>query len=343
MGMIDACETTTAAAPRSYLPVSVVIPTFNRSASLERLLVALALSNEPVGGIEVIVVDDGSTDDTRAVVAAAGVRYLYQRNSGPGAARERGWRAAAGDVIVFMDDDVIPEREAIQRMVAALEHADGVGAVIHPLNRKPMVAHYMHMDDVVNHHVVQGEVRWLITAAAAFRRQALENVNGFDPAFPRAAGEDVDLTLRLLEAGCTLRLESSAIVYHDHRMRFRQLLGTCYRYGTAYRLLASRHQAHRADRRRSALLRLSPIEWTRLYQAYRREASAMRSVTFLLLHAVVALPYGVGVLRGGQRTLLEPSRVEVELAGRPIRLGSHALVDEGHCELMRSEEGAPAA
>src|SRR5207249_9541686 len=160
---------------------------------------ALSLATPPAGGMEVIVVDDGSTDETPAVVAATGARYIFQRNSGPGAARERGWRAADGEVIVFMDDDVIPEPDTIARMVAALEDADGVGALIRPLNSRPMVAHYMHVDDVVNHHVVDGEVRWLITAAAAFRRRALERVDGFDPAFPRAAGEDVDLTLRLLE------------------------------------------------------------------------------------------------------------------------------------------------
>ena len=251
MGTSDATGTAMAAAPRAFPRVSVVIPTYNRCASLERLLAALSLCTAPDGGMEVVVVDDGSTDETAAVVGAAEARYLFQRNAGPGAARELGWRMSSGDIIVFLDDDVIPEPEAIRRMVLAMADADGVGAVIHPLNSKPMVAHYMHMDDLVNHHVVQGEVRWLITAAAAFRRSALERVGGFDRAFPRAAGEDVDLTLRLIEAGCALRLESTAIVYHDHHLHFRQLIRTCYRYGTAYRLLASRHKVHRKDRRRS--------------------------------------------------------------------------------------------
>jgi GT2 family glycosyltransferase len=322
--------------------VSVVIPTFNRSASLERLLFALALATPPAGGMEVIVVDDGSSDDTAAVVADAGVRYLFQSNAGPGAARQRGWRAADGDFIVFMDDDVIPEPDAILRLAAALEDADGVGALIRPLNGKSMVAHYMHIDDLVNHHVVHGEVRWLITAAAGFRRQALERVNGFDPAFPRAAGEDVDLTLRLIEAGCVLRLEPTAIAYHDHRLRFRQLLGTCYRYGTAYRLLASRHKVHRQDRRRSALLRLSPLEWVRLYQMYRREASAARSMVYLMLHVIVALPYAMGVMRGAPRPLGQ-LELDVELAGRPLRLDSRQLADGRAGDLVNAEEGAPAA
>jgi GT2 family glycosyltransferase len=331
----------TTAASRAFPRVSVVVPTYNRCVSLERLLAALSLSTAPEGGMEIVVVDDGSTDETAAVVADAGARYLFQRNAGPGAARELGWRMAAGEIIVFLDDDVIPEPEAIRRMVLTLEHADGVGALIHPLNSKPMVAHYMHMDDLVNHHVVNGEVRWLITAAAAFRRGALERVGGFDRAFPRAAGEDVDLTLRLIEAGCRLQLEPTAIVYHDHHLHFRQLLSTCYRYGTAYRLLASRHKVHRKDRRRSALLRLSPLEWVRLYQAYRLEASAPHSLMFLLLHIVVAVPYAAGVLSGVPRPIAEPA--EMELPGRALRLDTRPILDELPSDLVTAEEGAPAA
>ncbi len=289
---------------RTGVRVSVVIPTYNRSASLQRLLRALANSAVPAGGMEVVVVDDGSTDETRSVALAAEVRCLTQPNYGPAAARERGWRSTQGDVVVFLDDDVVPEPEAVIAMADALgDGVDGVGAAILPLNDRGVISHYMQADGLVDHRVVKGDVRWLITAAAAFRREALERVGGFDLTFPRAAGEDVDLTLRMIEAGCALRLEPRAVVRHDHRSRFRQLLGTCYRYGTAYKLLASRHRTHSRDRRRNALLRLSPYEWWLLYKGYRLQTSIRRSLMFMLLHALVSIPYACGVVAGK-----EPSR-----------------------------------
>ena len=294
--------------------------------------------------MEVVVVDDGSTDATTQVAAQAEVHCLTQPNYGPAAARERGWRRSTGEIVVFLDDDVVPEPEAIVRMVEALDEADGVGAAIMPLNPDPLIAHYMHVDGLVDHNVRDGEVRWLITAAAAFKRSALERVGGFDLTFPRAAGEDVDLTLRLIEAGFRLRLETSAIVRHDHRSRFRQLLGTCYRYGTAYKLLASRHVAHRAQRLRNALLRLSPLEWRRLYLGYRLDASIARSIAFLGLHLLVVAPYAFGVLRG------ENARRDKELIS-DIDLATHENAIElvgaaqltGRSGLVPAEEGAPAA
>src|ERR1700694_4353420 len=344
MGRLAPRATATGPAAPPGVRVSVVIPTYNRSASLQRLLRAVANSTVPAGGMEVVVVDDGSTDATAQVAAQAEVHCLTQPNYGPAAARERGWRSSTGEIVVFLDDDVVPEPDAIERMVDALDEADGGGAALMPLNPDPLIAHYMHVDGLVDHNVRDGEVRWLITAASAFKRSALERVGGFDLTFPRAAGEDVDLTLRLIEAGFRLRLETAAIVRHDHRSRFRQLLGTCYRYGTAYKLLASRHIAHRAQRLRNALLRLSPLEWRRLYLSYRRDASIARSVAFLGLHVLVVAPYAFGVLRGegtrrGKHLVsdidLAADETAVELTGIAHRPATGGLVT--------AEEGAPAA
>jgi GT2 family glycosyltransferase len=216
-----------------------------------------------------------------------------------------------------LDDDVIPAPDAIEMLVSALDSADGVGAGILPLDTGSVVAHYMHVDGLVNHRVMDGKVHWLITAAAAFRREALERVGGFDPEFPRAAGEDVDLSLRLLENHCRLRLESAAVVKHDHRSRFADLLRTCHRYGSAYKRLASRHDVHRREIRRAALWRLNPIEWVRVYCAYREHASIRRALAFLVFHAIVVVPYAVGRVSGPapsarQRTVPE----DVQLVGR---------------------------
>ncbi|MBJ7608228.1 MAG: glycosyltransferase [Candidatus Dormibacteraeota bacterium] len=324
--------------------VSVVIPTYNRALRLERLLRALHQCTMPPGGMEVIVVDDGSSDSTAAVAADADVTYLAQTNAGPAAAREVGWRSARGEIVVFLDDDVVPELDAVERLVSALDEADGVGAAILCLDETSLIANYMHVDGLVNHKVTEGTVLWLITAAAAFRRDALERVGGFDLDFPRAAGEDVDLSLRLLEAGCVLRLEPTALVRHDHHSSFAQLMGTCHRYGTAYTLLAARHVAHRRDRKRSALLRLSPTEWVRVFMGYRRVASVPRSLAFVGLHAFVGLPYALGILAGARAAATtSPRFTDLQIVGRAQAAAAVDAEPAAADQQVGREHAAPAA
>ena len=304
--------------------VSVVVPTYNRAESLSRLLDAIARSKMPDGGLEVVVVDDGSSDPTPEVAAQAGVRYLRQTNCGPAAARDRGWRAASGEVIVFFDDDVVPAPDTIYKLVKGVDSADACGAMIRPLNDTSMFAQYMHLDGMINHRVVDGQVVWLVLLATAVRREALERIGGFDLTF-HPAGEDVDMTSRLSEAGCALRVDPTAVARTRCASSFWQLFRTLYVYGGGFRMLASRHTGFRRERTRSAFLRLHPTEWRNVYRHYRREASRRRTLFFLLLHAVVVLPYGLGVIVG-QRAVGRPERardVHVAVDGAQVELIGH--------------------
>ena len=303
----------------------MVIPTHNRAASLQRLLDVVERSTKPAGGMDVIVVDDGSTDATAAVVDTKKFRYLRQPNLGPAAARERGWRASTGEVVVFLDDDVAPATDTIHRLVSGLDGADAVGAVIHARDRRSLIAHYMDLDGMITHCMVDGEVVWLVLLATAIRREALERIGGFDLTF-RPAGEDVDLTSRLLEAGCVLRVDPGAVVGTNCASGFAQLVRALYVYGGGFRMLASRHASFRRERIRSALLRLNPRDWRNRYRHYRREAPVRRALVFMLLHAFVVLPYGLGVI-AGQRGWKQTGRprdaatdgLSIELIGRSQR------------------------
>src|SRR6266498_3763264 len=92
--------------------ISVVIPTYDRCEALARTLGALARQTLPAKDFEVVVVVDGSRDDTRAVLEMLetpfALRWLWQENLGRSAARNAGIRAARADVVVFVDDDVEP-------------------------------------------------------------------------------------------------------------------------------------------------------------------------------------------------------------------------------------------
>ncbi|MBV8526827.1 MAG: glycosyltransferase, partial [Candidatus Dormibacteraeota bacterium] len=285
------------------------------------------------------VVNDGSTDSTSTVAADAGVTCITQSNVGRTRARDRGWRSSLGEIVVFLDDDVVPETDAIDRMVRGLDTADGVGARIMPMSTTQLIAHYMHVDGIVSHYVDGDRALWLVTAAAAFRRDALERVDGFDLAFHQA-GEDVDLTLRMAACGSVLRVDAQAVVYHEHRARLRDLWGTCNRYGRAYNMLASRHVVHRAERQRAARARANPRAWLRQYQRYRTEASVQRSLAFLALHASVGVPYALGLMQSAARSSSVGSRGNVELIGHraPALLADVIPLD---CEPLT--DGAPVA
>lgn len=325
-------EATAAGAPAPSA-VSLVIPTFNRARSLERLLRAVRESEAPAGGLEVIVVDDGSSDDTAETAGSFGAHHIRQQNAGPAAARERGWRAATGESIVFLDDDCVPAPDAIRGLVNALATVDGVGARVLPLPGDEVISRFVQAEGLVDHGVAgDGRIRWLVTAAVAFRRSALEGVGGFDLGFPSAAGEDVDLTLRLLAAGCSLGLEPAALVYHDHCSGLGDLSRIYFRRGRAARRLSSKHAIYRTDTMRSVGGYLVPREWARQYRRYRSGASPARSLWFLALRGGLTLPYAAGVAVGQPRqqphsataNSAHRQRLGHVAAPRPTR-GSHAL------------------
>jgi glycosyltransferase involved in cell wall biosynthesis len=195
---------------------SVVVPTFNRQATLRQTLAALVAQDS--ADYEIIIVDDGSTDSTREMIAAEfpNVRYLHQQNCGPAAARNNGIRAASGDVIAFTDDDCLPPLKWLARL------ADG-------LTRHPQVVGvggYLEApDDVLARSVLARYEKYIArqvyrvsdreylggfecpaggTNNMAYRREVLSEVGGFDEFFRYAAGEDADLKWRICQHKYTL-------------------------------------------------------------------------------------------------------------------------------------------
>lgn len=198
--------------------ISVVVATRDRPGRLALLLGALRVQSLPLGEFEVVVVDDGSGDPTRALLRdaeQAGDLVLrmvrHDSSRGPAAARNAGWRAAGAPVVAFTDDDCRPAPDWLERgLEAAAANPNAViqGRVekdpdqLHELNP---FAHWLEV-----HDADQG----FPTANIFYPRELLERLGGFDESFARAAGEDTDLGWRAVEAGAGVVFAEDALVYH---------------------------------------------------------------------------------------------------------------------------------
>lgn len=199
--------------------ISVVVATRDRAESLAVLLSALEQQTLASTEFEVVVVDDGSTDQTPVMLRESQQKRALPLQvlspvapgSGPAAARNAGWRAARGAVIAFTDDDCRPTEEWLERGLEAF--VDGSPRVVQGrVEKDPELMHllgpFAHWIEV--HDAGQG----FPTANIFYTRELLERIGGFDETFPRAAGEDTDLGWRAVEAGAVVSFAADALVYH---------------------------------------------------------------------------------------------------------------------------------
>jgi GT2 family glycosyltransferase len=221
-------------APPGVPRISVVMPTCRRPALMARCLEALRQQSLPGDAFEIVVVDDGCTDDARDRCAeldarsrAGGgpaIRYLRPHGTrGPAAARNRGWRAARGALIAFTDDDTLPDADWLRHGEAALAASSRVaawGRVHVPLPQRMT-------DNARNTAGLENAV--FVTANAFVRRAALERVGGFDERYRRAWREDTDLYFALLAAfpapGAIVEAPSALVLHPVRAARFGVSIG----------------------------------------------------------------------------------------------------------------------
>jgi GT2 family glycosyltransferase len=205
-------------ADESWPFISVVICSYNGSRTIRQSLKAVRKLQYP--RYEVIVVDDGSRDNTVQIANEFNVRLIRQANAGLSAARNTGWRAAKGEIVAYLDDDASPDVHWLLYLASAFMNRNdaGVGGpniafldddfVAHCVDHSPGNPTHVLLTDRVAEH--------LPGCNMAFRRSCLEAVGGFDPTF-RIAGDDVDLCWRLQQLGWTLGFHPGAVVWHHRR------------------------------------------------------------------------------------------------------------------------------
>ena len=291
--------------------VSVVCATYRRPEALSRLLRALA-AQDLEAPFEVVISDDGSGDlaPARAAVAEHGpsVRLLeHPTNRGPAAARNDGWRAASAPVVAFTDDDCQPTPGWLRAGLAAL--VDDVALVVGRVDPDPSQA---RLDGPWARSLTVHDARFMQTANAFYRKEDLDAVGGFDPAF-RHGGEDTDLGLRVLSRGGRGAFAPDALVLHDvHPGTARSLARASATRWTDLPLVLRRHP----EMRRVVHHR---VFWKQSHPATIAALVGLAMAPFQLLALVLVLPWLVE--RGWRHPPRCPRRA------RPRALPGAFLVD----------------
>jgi mycofactocin system glycosyltransferase len=225
--------------------VAAIIPAHDAERTIATALSGL------VGVAEVIVVDDGSSDGTGDVAAAAGARVLRnERPTGPSAARNRGIAASTADLVVVLDSDAEPSAGWLAPLLAHLADptVGGVGPRVVALDDGSALGAYEATSGSLDlggwPAVVRpdGPVPFVSTTALLLRRSLWEELGGF--AEDLRFGEDLDFAWRAAAAGRPLVYEPAALVAHRHRSALADHLRNRNRYGSAAGPLGRRHGHH---------------------------------------------------------------------------------------------------
>lgn len=205
--------------------ISVVIPTYNRRESLQRTLESLAIQTYPTDCFEAIVVDDGSTDDTKEVANMSFpfcLRYVYQTNQGDALARNHGAQLSESDLLIFVDDDIIVTPKFIANIVAEqakVEKCLVLGTLL-PMPEKAQTPYQEYISAVWDKNNQQSGVVPFTKCLSGFMAVKADEYRALGMLQPVAqTGSsvwcDVEFAYRAHLQGFVLRRSAEAIGYHD--------------------------------------------------------------------------------------------------------------------------------
>ncbi|MCA9401153.1 MAG: glycosyltransferase family 2 protein [Candidatus Omnitrophica bacterium] len=212
---------------------SVIIPAYNCSATISKTINSLLKQRHMPD--EIIIVDDGSTDDTAQIVKQyRQVHYVFQKNSGPAAARNNGAFLSHGDILFFTDSDCVPTQDWIMEGLKGFSHEE-IGAVCGTYgNANPQYVLSRCIHDEIqfrHHHLVPDEPKVFGSYNVAIRRGLFVRLSGFNQKYSQASGEDNDLSYRLRKSGHKIIFNRKFKVDHFHTTSLMKYLLEQFRHG----------------------------------------------------------------------------------------------------------------
>jgi glycosyltransferase involved in cell wall biosynthesis len=198
--------------------ISVIIPARNGATTLPECLQALSTQEDPGEPWEVIVVDDGSEDNTGAIAAEWDARLIrHSRSRGAGAARNSGLAEARGELIFFTDADCVPTPNWLREMKRPFDNPAIAGCKgIYATAQTELVARFVQLEYEDKYDLLrtQSRIDFIDTYSAGYRRKVLVENGGFDPHIFYV--EDQELSFRLAAKNYGLVFQPDAVVFHHH-------------------------------------------------------------------------------------------------------------------------------
>lgn len=239
------------------LSLSVIVPFHRRLDQLRRCLAAVDVACRALPAdvtvAEIIVAADGAVDDPHELAAAHGARVVeIPGPRGPAVARNRGVDAASGELIVFVDTDVVMHDDALARFAALFTGPDAPAAAFGAYDETPAEPNFFsqvrNLAHAYIHQRSNPEAHTFWAGLGAVRRQAFIDVGGFDERFPRPSVEDIELGYRLNRAGHRIRLDPAIQGTHLKRWTLWSSVMTDLRdRGVPWTQLLARYAAMRSD------------------------------------------------------------------------------------------------
>ena len=246
--------------PPTWPCVSIVIPSYNRAKELERCLYSLFSLDYPASCLEIIVVDDASTDETGSMLqhlaqeVATHEQELHvirhEKQRGVGISRNTGAEAAQYGLVAYLDSDCVASPGWLRELVPTFQNTRiaAVGGMIRAYDRNTLLGSYedvcssLYMGERTQQVSLKGPLTYLPTANLVVRRTIWQELAGYAP---MTFGEDVDFCRRLLLSGASIMHIAQGVVYHDYRTKLEDFLRIHVVYASTEAALLKRHPAER--------------------------------------------------------------------------------------------------
>lgn len=235
--------------PATFPDVSIVIPVMNRADELRRCLTSLTRLSYPQEKLQIIVVDDGSSDDSPLVARQFGALLVSSGGTGrgPAAARNVGAAMASGEILAFIDSDCTASEEWLCELIPSFTNPAlaAVGGQVDGMRTESAVDRYEAVMSSLSIGTRErtgsggSDTFYLPSCNLLVRRTAFRNAGGFKDSMH--VGEDVDLTWRLRDGGWTICYLPAGNILHEHRSSIRSFMSRRFDYGTSEGMLQRLH------------------------------------------------------------------------------------------------------